>query len=99
MNEKELEIERQFKTLFSWAIDGGFSYEYTYEKGGDSSIDSSIESSMDASDSVESSQLPLTIPQPTLASDYSIAWQEIASPLFATKVFLLPWIRTRIICS
>ena len=47
------------------------------EKGGDSSIDSSIESSMDASDSVESSQLPLTIPQPTLASDYSIAWQEV----------------------
>jgi len=37
MNEKELEIERQFKTLFAWAIDGGFSYEYTYEKGGDSS--------------------------------------------------------------
>ena len=37
MNEKELEIERQFKTLFSWAIDGGFIYEYTYEKGGDSS--------------------------------------------------------------
>ncbi len=37
MQEKELEIEKQFKTLFSWAIDGGFSYEYTYEKGGDSS--------------------------------------------------------------
>ena len=33
----ELDIEKQFKTLFAWALDGGFSYEYTYEKGGDSS--------------------------------------------------------------
>ena len=37
MQEKELEIEKQFKALFSWALDGGFCYEYTYEKGGDSS--------------------------------------------------------------
>ena len=43
------------------------------EKGGDSSI----ESSMDVSESVDIPQLPLTIPQPTLASDYSVTWQEV----------------------
>lgn len=37
MDEKELAIEKELKTLFSWAIERGFSYEYTYEKGGDSS--------------------------------------------------------------
>ena len=37
MDEKELAIEKEMKTLFSWAIEKGFSYRYTYEKGGDSS--------------------------------------------------------------
>ena len=37
MDEKELAIEKELKTLFSWVLERGFSYEYTYEKGGDSS--------------------------------------------------------------
>jgi len=35
--QKELEIERELKTLFAPFLERGFSYRYTYEKGGDSS--------------------------------------------------------------
>ena len=35
--QKELQIEKEMKTLFSDFLTRGFSYRYTYEKGGDSS--------------------------------------------------------------
>ncbi len=46
------------------------------EEGG-SSLDSSIESSQDSSDSVEVELPPLTVPQPTLAADYSVEWEDV----------------------
>ncbi len=44
---------------------------------GGSSLDSSIESSQDSSDSVEVELPPLTVPQPILAADYSVKWEDV----------------------
>lgn len=47
-------------------------------KGGDSSsLDSSIQSSQGTSNSAELEETPLTVPQPTLAADYSVEWEDV----------------------